>query len=103
MAQYGHLDFQLVINYPNEEIGRILNTLGLRVQAGERFRDGDYVEGIYEDCLVRIKEFTECDRKVLRVIIPDKHNRFPEDMNCTYPHIVQMLDTEQLMKGGAIQ
>ena len=48
MEQYGHPDFQVVINYPNEEIGRILNTLGLRVQAGEKFKDGDYVTGIYD-------------------------------------------------------
>jgi hypothetical protein len=103
MAQYGHPDFQIVLNYPNEEIGRILNTLGLRVQAGERFKDGDFVGGIYEDCMVRMKEFTECERKVLRVIIPDKQNRFPEDNECTYPHIVQLLETEQLMRGGAAQ
>ena len=53
--------------------------------------------------MVRMKEFTECERKVLRVIIPDKHNRFPEDNECTYPHIVQLLETEQLMRGGAAQ
>ena len=103
MEQYGHPNFQVVINYPDEEIGYILNSLGLRVQAGEKFKDGDYVEGIYEDCRVRMKEFIECNRRVLRVIIPDKHNRFPEDKDCTYPHTVQLLDTEQLMKGGVTQ
>ena len=41
MAQYGHPDFQLVLFLPQEEIGRILNTLGLRVQSGERFQSGD--------------------------------------------------------------
>lgn len=103
MEQYGHPNFQVVINYPDEEIGYILNSLGLRVQAGEKFKNGDYVEGIYEDCRVRMKEFIECNRRVLRVIIPDKHNRFPEDKDCTYPHTVQLLDTEQLMKGGVTQ
>lgn len=100
MEQYNHPDFQLVLNYPNEEIGRILNTFGLRVQAGEKFKDGDLVEGIYEDCRVRLSEFTECGRKVLRVIVPDRQNRFPEDENCTAPHIFQVLETEYLMKGA---
>ncbi|MDO5123115.1 MAG: DUF4262 domain-containing protein [Eubacteriales bacterium] len=100
MGKYNHPDFQLVLNYPNEEIGRILNTFGLRVQAGEQFKDGDMVEGIYEDCPVRLSEFWECGRKVLRVIVPDKQNRFPEDENCTAPHVFQMLDTRYLMKGA---
>lgn len=99
MSKYGHLDFQIVLRYPMEEIGRILNTFGLRVQAGEQFKDGDLVEGIYLDCPVRLSEFTECDRKVLRVVIPDRENRFPEDDGCTEPHVFQMLDTEFLMRG----
>ena len=52
---------------------------------------------------VYMKEFAECNRKVLRVIIPDKHNRFPEDENCMYPHSIQLLETERLTLGGAKQ
>ena len=44
MEKYGHPDFQLVLAYPKEEICRILNTMGLRVQAGERFQAGDPAE-----------------------------------------------------------
>ena len=40
MQQYQHPDFQLVLMLPPEEIGRILNTLGMRVQRGESFHDG---------------------------------------------------------------
>lgn len=57
LERYGHLDFQMVLFLPTEEIGRILNTLGLRVQSGERFRSGDMVSGIYEDCDVRLDEY----------------------------------------------
>ena len=46
MERYGHLDFQVVLFLPPNEIARILNTMGLRVQNGERFRAGDYVSGI---------------------------------------------------------
>lgn len=96
MDKYGHLDFQLVINLPQAEIGRILNTLGLRVKAGERFKDGDLVSGIYEDCEIRLTIFEEDKRKVLRVIIPDKQNRFPEDEGCDYPYIMQGVYEENL-------
>lgn len=52
MEKYGHPDFQVVLSLPPREIGRILNTLGLRVQEGERFQAGRYVSGIYADCAV---------------------------------------------------
>lgn len=100
MEQYGHLDFQLVLMLPSEEIGRILNTLGLRVQSGERFHVGDMVSGIYEDCDIRLDEHEETGRKVLRVIIPDKYNVFPEDSSCMTPYNLQLLDTEALSVGG---
>lgn len=96
MANYNHMDFQLVLRLPPREIGRILNTLGLRVQAGERFKAGDMVSGIYEDCQIRLDEFEECDRKVLRVIIPDAHNIFPEDDQCMEVYKLQLLPTEEL-------
>ena len=41
MERYGHLDFQIVLRFDLTEICRILNTLGLRVQAGQKFKAGD--------------------------------------------------------------
>lgn len=78
MEKYHHMDFQMVLNLPPQEIGRILNTFGLMVQSGCRFHDGEYVLGIYEDCSVRLMEFAECGRKVLRIVLPDSHNIYPE-------------------------
>lgn len=111
MESYNHPDFQVVLNLGPNEVGRILNTLGLRVQAGEKFKDGDMVKGIYEDCDVRLTEFTETGRKVLRVVIPDKLNQFPEEKDCIWPYTNQTLETEQLSrkkpcaskKGGFVQ
>lgn len=100
MEQYGHLDFQLVLRFDFREICRILNTLGLRVQAGERFKAGDLVEGIYADCPVRLDEFQEIGRKVLRVVIPDKNNKFPEDPSCTDWYPLQLLTTGELEMGN---
>ena len=83
-----------------KDISYILNTLGMRVKNGERFKAGDMVSGIFLDCDVRLDEFQECDRKVLRVIIPDGKNRFPEDPACDYPYSFQTLPLEQLESNG---
>lgn len=96
MENYGHPDFQLVIHMPQEDMKYILNTFGLRVQAGERFKAGDLVEGIFLDCSVRLDEAWESGRKVLRVVIPDGKNRFPEDAGCVYPYSFQLLATDEL-------
>lgn len=102
MAKYGHQDFQLVIHLAPEMMGYVLNSLGLRVQVGERFKTGDLVEGIFEDCAVRLDSFEESGREVLRVIIPDSQNRFPEDPNCDYPYSYQLVPTNalELSEGG---
>lgn len=97
LAKYGHPDLQIVIEYPPQEIARILNTIGLRVQDGARFSAGDLIQGIYEDCDVRLDTFEETGRNFLRVIIPDKFNRYPEDPNCEYPYNLQAFPTEMLL------
>lgn len=98
MEKYHHMDFQMVLFLPLEEIGRILNTLGLRVQTGERFQSGDMVSGIYEDCDIRLDAYEETGRTVLRVMIPDKYNIFPEDERCMPVYRLQLLKTEELYR-----
>ena len=98
MDKYGHLDFQMVIHTDPELMGYVLNEFGLRVQSGQQFKAGDMVEGIFLDCSVRLDEFDECGRKVLRVIIPDGKNRFPEDPACEYPYSFQLIPTDRLVK-----
>ena len=101
MSKYGHMDFQLVIQYSDEKICYLLNRFGLKVQQGWQFRDGDTVTGIFEDCDIRLKEFDECGRKVLCLIIPDEKNMFPDDEGCSYPYSLQNLPTDMLWsKGG---
>lgn len=103
MERYGHLDFQVVLFLPPNEIARILNPMGLRVQNGERFRAGDYVSGIYEDCPIRLDAFEETGRTVLRVVIPDKYGVFPEDENCMETYKLQQLPTDVLYREGGEQ
>ena len=56
--------------------------------------------GIYEDCDVRLTEFEETGRMVLRVIIPDKHNRFPEDAGCDVRYTLQIFTTDFIYREG---
>lgn len=97
MEKYNHVDFQMVLHLSQQEICYVLNSLGNRVRSGERFNAGDLVYGIFEDCPVRLDMFQECNRTVLRVIIPDGQNRFPEDKHCKYPYSFQIF-TEEFME-----
>ena len=97
MGRYGHKDLQIVLPYPHQELCRILNTLGSQVRDGKVFTDGERIPGIYEDCDVRLMEFEETGRTVLRVIVPDKNNRFPDEPGCEYPYFIQTLPTDFLV------
>lgn len=90
MEHYQHPDFQVVLNFPPEHIAYLLNNMGLRVQRGERFTAGSFVNGIYSDCPIRLDQFHETGRDVLRLIIPDRRNRFPEDAACEPKYKVQL-------------
>ena len=93
MNRYNHPDFQLVIHMSQENIGYVLNTLGQRVQSGEKFQSGDIVDGIFLDCPVRLD----------LLISPDGQNRFPEDPACDYPYSFQLLPTNDLeQKEGGV-
>lgn len=90
MEKYGHLDFQCVLNTNKGDIMYLLNTLGRRVQYGERFSPGDMVEGLFLDCPVRLDLFKETGRTLLRLIIPDGFNTFPENPACKAPYKYQI-------------
>ena len=89
MERYGHMDFQLVLPYEPGEIGYLLNGIGQRVQSGERFAAGDMVSGLYLDCDIRLDLHIETGRQVLRLIVPDENNRFPENRFCMAPYRFQ--------------
>ena len=101
MEKYGQLEFQVVLDYGPEECGRLLNTMGCRVRDGERFKNGDKVEGLYLDCDVQLREMKDAHgNRILRLIIPDKQNRLPEES--VVPHSYQMLTTELLYHGNNV-
>lgn len=87
MSKYGHLDFQIVLALPPNVVGTILNDMGLRVQAGEKFKSGDILSDVLADGYsVRLVEVEETERRVLRIMLPDPENRFPGDKGCEYPY-----------------
>ena len=92
MEEYNHLDFQVVINFPAEHYCYLLNTIAMRVKKGEIFQDGDMVSGLYTDCDIRLKQVRETGRDVLRLIIPDKHNCFPDNPACMAQYKYQELN-----------
>lgn len=97
MERYdNHQDFQMVLDCGPEQICYILNSLGVMVQSGHRFSAGDLVEGIFTDCSVRLDEFEETGRKVLRVVIPDANNKFPDEADCREEYKLQLLSTDDL-------
>lgn len=95
MNRYGHLEFQVVIDYGPRNIGYLLNTMGYRVKAGETFRNGDLVKGLLKNYDVQIRQMTDSTGEpVLRLVIPDKQYRWPE--NAEPPYQYQMLATHLL-------
>ena len=87
LEKYDHLDFQIVLALPPEIVGHLLNGLGLRVQAGEKFKDGDVISDLLANNYdVHLVEVEETERRVLRLLMPDPQNRFPGDAECDYPY-----------------
>lgn len=100
MEKYHHPNFQITLLLPPQDIGYLLNSMGMWVQEGEIFHSGDLISGLYTDCKVRLDEYEETGRKVLRLIIPDKENRFPEDPLCMDVYKLQSLATDALYREG---
>lgn len=97
---YGHTEFQLIIHYPREELFDILMRFADCVREGRRFHDGEFIEGIFFDCPVRLTltkdQFGE---DVFRIIIPDSRNRWPEDKVCEYPYCAQLMPLAFMRRG----
>lgn len=89
---FKHLNFQIVCPLKIETAqGLFLSAVDL-LKSGLRFNDGDVVgkicAGGYK---VKMVAARECDREVLRIIIPDKHGHLePDDLE--YPFNLQYAD-----------
>ncbi len=93
---YNHPEFQVVLDFGDSRIEYLLERFCWMVQDGRHFKSGDLVSGIITDCDLKLFEITERDEKVLRIIVPDKCHRFPEDEICEFPYNLQYMSTEEL-------
>ncbi len=94
---YNHLDFQIVLDIGDKTSGCILNSLGLRVQAGEKFYAGQVLDDVIMDYKVKLIKAEDDGREVLRVVLPDINHKFPQDLGCAAFFNLQELPTKELM------
>lgn len=99
LAKYGQMDFQIVLDMPLEQIGYILNSLGSAVQKGERFCAGETVS-FGDKLFVKLAEYDEAGRKVLRLLFADRWGRFPDQPGCMKAYTLQLKKTDDLYYGG---
>ena len=98
LVNYGHLEFQVVLDVGPNLIGFLLNAMGCRVQNGESFKDGDIITGIVSGPL-RLKEVSSNGERVLRIMLPDEQMRFPGEADCMAPYNLQDL-SEEFLRGA---
>lgn len=80
LETWGHPDLQIVFPLPERVVMGTLWNFADRVKAGEKFVPGVRYLGIAgEPYEVKLVEAEEAGRKILRVLIPDKHNKLPGD------------------------
>lgn len=87
LARYGSKELQIVLALPPDLIGYTLNTVGGLVRDGLELKDGDVLEGLFENGL-KVKVFETKDSMgddILRLILPDSSSKFPEE-STEYPY-----------------
>ena len=62
----------------------LLKELMKKVADGKQFQSGDLVEDLLPQVPIRLDTYQMYGQEVLRVIIPDKRGRFPEDEKCDF-------------------
>lgn len=83
---FGGFDFQITLPLKQEIAAAIFHTFADWVKGGRKFSDGDIIENVLSDGFkCRLFRAEECDRPVLRIILPDPNGKFmPSDMNKKY-------------------
>ena len=80
VESWGHPDFQIVFPLPVADVMATLHTFAERVKKGDKFTAGQICDEIIEEPYkVKLAAARECGRDVLRILVPDKANKFPGD------------------------
>lgn len=93
LDEYDSLELEINLSIPQKLGMYIINTIGLRIANGEKFKDGDMVDEVV-NCLLPIRETSgiHSNDKHLRIIIPDENFKFPWDEGCNLEYINQIND-----------
>lgn len=70
--KYGHTDLQICLPIPADTVQSVFWDVVRRIEKGETFKAGDTAFDIIQNYPVTFIDAVELDRKVLRIIFPDK-------------------------------
>lgn len=91
VESFNHVDFQIAFNIPPDVAMSIMHTIVDKLRKGKRFKGGDIVEEVIANGYnVKLWQTVECGRPVLRLLLPDKVGRFPDEAECAEAYKVQM-------------
>ena len=76
---FNHINFQFVVPVGETLAMQLMHTLVDTIREGATYEPGKKYSEVLENYNVTFIEATECDRKVLRMIFPDKNGNIDED------------------------
>jgi hypothetical protein len=76
--KYGHADIQCVLRIPPQKIHDVVWGIVREIEQGRVFEAGKRYDHVLADMDVTFVEATECERKVLRLILPDAKGELDE-------------------------
>ncbi|MGP8214267.1 MAG: DUF4262 domain-containing protein [Bacteroidia bacterium] len=79
--KFKHPDVQICLPLSPENAQGIMNNIGRLLEGGKKFKAKRKYNDIIERFPVLMLPATEDDRKVLRVVFPDKHGRFDTEFS----------------------
>ena len=93
--KFDHLDLQITMPVSPNTAAGILHGVVNQIEAGKVFKEGDTSDEVLGGgYIVGFKEFTECERTVLRILFPDKNNILPDNEECAPYYVKQLMDID---------
>ena len=93
-------ELQCVIDFSDDVLAWVINSIAFLIQQGYELKDGDVIEGVFEDMPVKLQStihgLGKTDIEMLRIIVPDTEGRFPDDVECENDFKFQLLATPEL-------
>lgn len=75
----GHPDLQVVAPIQPGLVMQVIHAAANRIKDGRTYKDGVVAEGILRGMVVKFLKVRECDRDVLRIILPDPKGRVEKE------------------------